>query len=124
MHDFFLLYKAHLDARRGKTKKIDVLHFEMNLAQNLCNLQKALLDKSYHPNPYSHFMVYEPKARSIYAPDYADRVVQHCLCDNIIMPTLDKRLIYDNAACRIGKGTHFTIRRLTGFLRDFYKTWN
>jgi len=68
-------------------------------------------------------MIYEPKARSIYAPDYADRVVQHCLCDNIIMPTLEMKLIYDNAACRAGKGTHFSMGRLSCFLREFYRSY-
>jgi len=30
-------------------------------------------------------------------------------------------LIYDNAACRKDKGTHFAIDRLSGFMRDFYR---
>jgi hypothetical protein len=34
---------------------------------------------------------------------------------------LENRLIYDNAACRIGKGTHFSINRLCGFLGHQYK---
>ncbi|GHU55104.1 hypothetical protein AGMMS49975_16430 [Clostridia bacterium] len=39
----------------------------------------------------------------------------------ILAPILDNRLIYDNAACRIGKGTHFALNRLTAFLVEFYK---
>lgn len=31
---------------------------------------------------------------------YEDRVVQHCLVDNYLMPLLENRLIYDNGACR------------------------
>lgn len=34
---------------------------------------------------------------------------------------MEKKLIYDNSACRIGKGTHFAINRVTGFLRRFYR---
>ena len=121
MCSFKNLYNAHLAARRGKRDKAEVIRFEMNLAENLCNLQKELTEKTYYPRGYKHFMIYEPKARSIYAPDYADRVVQHCLCDNILMPTFERRLIYDNAACRIGKGTHFSMDRLSGFMREFYQ---
>ncbi|MCL2054430.1 MAG: RNA-directed DNA polymerase [Oscillospiraceae bacterium] len=121
MHSFENLYKAHLVARRGKRNKAEVIRFEMNLSENLCKLQETLKNKTYKPQKYKHFMIYEPKERSIFAPDYADRVVQHCLCDNIIMPKLEPRLIYDNAACRIGKGTHFSIDRLSVFMRDFYK---
>ena len=120
IHSFQNLYKAHLAARKGKRDKTDVIRFEMNLAENLYELQQALLDKTYHPKGYKHFYVYDPKLRSIYAPSYADRVVQHCLCDNILTPVLEKHLIYDNAACRVGKGTHFSIYRLSGFMRDFY----
>ena len=47
--------------------------------------------------------------------------MQHCLCDNILKPYFENRLIYDNAACREGKGTDFARDRLTGFLREHYK---
>ena len=121
MCSFQNLYKAHKAARRGKRGKTEVIRFEMNLAENLCALQQELENKTYRPHGYKHFMVYEPKARSIFAPDYADRVVQHCLCDNIVMPMLEPRLIYDNAACRKGKGTHFSLDRLSGFMRELYR---
>ena len=52
---------------------------------------------------------------------FRDRVVQHCLCDNILKPYFENRLIYDNAACREGKGTDFARDRLTGFLREHYR---
>ena len=32
-------------------------------------------------------------------------------------------MIYDSAACRPGKGTHFAIKRLNGFLHKFYKKY-
>ena len=60
-------------------------------------------------------MIHDPKERLIHAPAYRDRVMQHCFCDNILAPVLEKRMIYDNAASRIGKGTHFAINRLSGF---------
>ena len=121
MLDFQNLYDAHLAARKGKRNKGEVIRFEMNLGPNLCVLKQELSENTYTPRGYKHFMVYEPKARSIYAPDYADRVVQHCLCDNIVRHVLEPRLIYDNAACRVSKGTHFSMRRLSGFMSDLYQ---
>lgn len=50
-----------------------------------------------------------------------DRVVQHSICDNVLKPYFEPRLIYDNAACREGKGTRFATDGLTKFMRDFYK---
>ena len=115
------LYRAHKAARKGKRHKREVIEFEVNLAENLCQLQRELQARTYRQRGYYHFMVYEPKARSIYAPYYIDRVVQHCLCDNILAPMLEPRLVYDNAACRVGKGTHFAINRLSHFLTEYYR---
>ncbi|MCL2671183.1 MAG: RNA-directed DNA polymerase [Clostridiales bacterium] len=119
--DFQRLYAAHRAARRGKRGNAAVIAFEMNLAENLCKLQAELSKRTYAPKEYSHFTIFEPKKREIFAPRYEDRVVQHCICDNILAPMLEARLIYDNAACRVGKGTHFALNRLSGFLRDFYR---
>ncbi|MCH4154199.1 MAG: reverse transcriptase/maturase family protein [Saccharofermentans sp.] len=68
-------------------------------------------------------MIYDPKEREIQALSFADRVFQHLLCDNILMPYLEPRLIYDNAACREGKGTHFALDRLEKFMREHYKKY-
>lgn len=121
--DFQKLYAAHKMARRGKRGKAEVIDFEMNLAQNLCALQRELADRTYEQRGYQHFTIYEPKERAIFAPKYSDRVIQHCLCDNVLMPMLEPRLIYDNAACRKGKGTHFALDRLSGFLREHYRKY-
>ena len=115
------LYKAHRVARLGKQKNREVIEFEMNLGSNICKLQEKLLSGEYDISGYYDFMVHDPKDRVIHALHYSDRVVQHCLCDEIIASVLDKKLIYDNAACRIGKGTHFALDRTTRFLREFYR---
>lgn len=78
-------------------------------------------DGTYRIGGYRTFMVHDPKERRIEALSFRDRVVQHCLCDNILKPYFENRLIYDNAACREGKGTDFARNRLTGFLREHYK---
>lgn len=118
--DFQNLYKAHTRARRGKRSNKEVVEFELNLASNLTALAKSLEEGSYLVSGYYTFTVHDPKDRVIHALHYKDRVVQHCICDEVIAPTLDRKLIYDNAACRLGKGTHFAIRRLSKFLHEFY----
>ena len=118
--EFDNLYQAHLAARRSKNTHRDVIRFETDLAAQLCTLQDELASCSYQPWPYTHFTIYEPKERDIYAPTYRDRVVQRCVCDNILMPALQSRLIYDNAACQIGKGTHFALKRVSGFLSQHW----
>lgn len=119
--DFQNLYKAHTVARRSKRTTREVIDFEMNLAENLTSISEMLKNGTYKMSGYYSFMVHDPKDRVIHALHYRDRVVQHCLCDEVLAPTLDKKLIYDNSACRIGKGTHFAIERVSKFLTEFYK---
>ena len=117
------LYKAHTVARLGKRSVGEVIDFEMNLAHNLSEISDALKNHTYEMSGYYSFMVHDPKDRVIHALHYRDRVVQHCLCDHVLAPFLDKKLIYDNAACRLTKGTHFAQDRVTGFLREFYRKY-
>ena len=116
------LYRAHCLARRGKRNQREVIEFELDLARNLTSLSDSLHDGSYRPWPFMRFTVRDPKRRVIHTPRYRDRVVQHALCDNVLAPVLERRLIYDNAACRVGKGTHFSLDRLEGFMRKHART--
>ncbi len=119
--EFQNLYKAHLRARKGKRGTAECIAFEMELPQNLSRLQEELRGRTYRLSGYYSFEVFDPKRRTIHALHYRDRVVQHCLCDEVLAPVLEKRLIFDNAACRKGKGTDFARARLSGFLRGHFK---
>ena len=123
MSEFSTLYIAHKLARRGKQGKREVVLFEMRMCENIERLKYHLRAGTYKVGKYREFTIYDPKKRNIQALSYIDRIVQHSLCDNILGPYLDKRLIYDNAACRIGNGTHFAMDRLTKFMREYYKKY-
>ncbi|MBQ9512406.1 MAG: reverse transcriptase, partial [Lachnospiraceae bacterium] len=119
--DFENLYRAFRLAARGKRGKGDIIAFELDLAKNLWSLAEELKNGTYRLSGYYHFQVHDPKTREIQALYFRDRVVQHSLCDNILRPYFENRLIHDCVACRRGKGTQFAVDRLTAFLRAFYK---
>ena len=121
IYRFRNLYRAYKLAARGKRHKRDVTVFELNLSENLWRLYDALESKTYCPAPYYHFTIHDPKTREIQALRFGDRVVQRSLCDNALRPWFDARLIYDCAACRKNKGTHFAMRRLSGFMSAYYR---
>lgn len=79
------------------------------------------MSKEYKMKGYYHFTITEPKTRDIFATHYIDRIVIRTLCDHVIQPIIGPKLIYENAACQTGKGTHFAINRMTKFLREHYK---
>lgn len=122
IYRFENLYQAYKMARRSKSTKCEVIGFELNLAENLWKLHDELESKTYRSGGYHRFTIYDPKQREIQALSFRDRVVQHSLCDNVLAPYFEKRLIYDCAACRKNKGTHFAMDRLSAFMREFYKT--
>lgn len=66
-------------------------------------------------------MIYDPKKREIQAIPYSDRIVQHSLYDNLLIPLMKHHLINANCACRVGKGTDYAIKLLRQFMTKHYK---
>ena len=120
VYRFDNLYRAYCAAARGKRDQRGIVRFGLDLSANLWQLHDELESGSYRPIGYYHFKVYDPKERDIMSPHFRDRVVQHSLCDNVLAPWFERRLIYDCAACRRDKGTAFAEDRLEDFLRRFH----
>lgn len=110
------LLSAAKKAQRGKRLKPAVARFNIELEKELIRLQKELLNSSYQPGAYFHFVVYESKKRQISAAPYRDRVVHHALC-NVVEPLFEQSFIHDSYACRKGKGTHCAVERFSDFAR-------
>jgi RNA-directed DNA polymerase len=115
--DFENLYRAHLQAQRGKRFLDNVLTFNYNLERELFKLQSELKNQTYQSSGYRTFRIVDPKPRLISAAPYRDRVVHHALC-NVIMPLLEPTLIADTYANRKGYGTHRALKRFTHFARS------
>jgi len=114
--DFSLdeILKAYLSCRKNKRNTINQIKFEINLEENLYSLYKSLNNGSYYPGRSICFVVTYPKLREIFAADFKDRIVHHLLVSRI-EPYFEKRFIYDSYACRVNKGVHKAIARLTSF---------
>jgi RNA-directed DNA polymerase len=121
IYQFESLYRAYKATAKGKRNKKDVIDFELDLSSNLWKLHDELESRKYRLSGYHYFQIYDPKKRKIQALSIRDRIVQHSICDNILKPYFEPRLIYDNAACRVGKGTRFATDRLTEFMRAYYR---
>ncbi|MBO5103091.1 MAG: hypothetical protein J6C13_03275 [Clostridia bacterium] len=121
--DFDALYRAHIKARSCKRCKKPIVKFEMDLCYHLQELSEELKNKRYKISGYHKFTVFEPKRRQIQALLYRDRVVQHVICDDYLSDYFSKRAIYDNSACRVGKGQVFALNRLKKFLRSHFNQY-
>lgn len=112
------LLLASKKAQLGKRFQDATAKFNLNLEKELHQLRRELIDKTYQPGAYHAFYIKEPKERMISAAPYRDRVVHHALC-NVITPILEKSMISDTYANRVGKGTHKAIKRYQGFAQQY-----
>ena len=121
--DFENMYKAYRKAKCGKGFKKSSARFNVMALDGINILIEQLKNKTYTISPYNEFKVYEPKERVIQTTSFKDKVVQHSLCDNVILPKLEKIFIYDNCAGQKGKGTLFGLDRLAEQMKEFYKRY-
>lgn len=115
--EFENLLRAARQAQRGKRFRENVLAFNYHLERELFTLQRELAQHTYRPGAYRTFEIKDPKPRQISAAPYRDRVVHHALC-NVIMPLLERSLIHDTYANRVGYGTHRALKRFTEWARS------
>lgn len=121
--DFGNMYAAFRKAKRGKGYKKSSARFNLAALDGINAIITQLRKKTYRISDYTEFKVYEPKERVIQTTSFKDKVVQHCLCDNVIMPRLSKIFIYDNCAGQKGKGTLFGLDRLSAQMQQFYRKY-
>lgn len=106
-----LLYKAYLDARKNKRGTLDEQRFERYAPLYLAELADEIKNRKYHPSYGIAFIISKPVVREIFAAPFRDRIVHH-LIFNLVGDWWDRRFIYDNYSCRVGKGTLMGVRRL------------
>lgn len=119
--DFENMYRAYRRAKRGKGYKKSSAKFSVHALEGVNTLIEQLKTKTYTVSQYNEFTVYEPKERIIQTTSFKDKVVQHSLCDNVILPHLKKVFILDNCAGQIGKGTLFGLDRLSEHMKSFWR---
>ena len=118
--DFDNLYRAYRKAKSGKGYKNSSARFEVQALSGVHKLKNQLETKQYKVSAYNKFYIYEPKQRLIESSAFKDKIVQHSLCDNVLLPELSKVFIRNNFAGQIGKGTLFGLNTLKDDMQSFY----
>lgn len=120
--DVVQLFEAYLSCRKTKRYTQNALKFEVDYEANLFKLKDEIENGSYRPSRSIAFIVNKPVKREIFAADFRDRVVHHWLIAKL-NPLFEQQFINDSYACRIGKGTHFGVKRLDGFIKSCSKNY-
>lgn len=122
VYDANALLDAFRQAKKGTAWKESVQRYEMNLLRNINHTQKELANGTYEQKDFYEFSLSERgKTRHIKSMHISDRVVQRSVCDNVLIPELQRYLIYDNGASMEGKGIHFARKRLSTHLHRYYR---
>ena len=119
--DANILYESYLKAKSGSAWKPKVQLFGMDWLQQISKLQKELQNWEYKPSKSTLFIIRERgKIRPIHGEQIRDRIVEHSLNDEVVMPQTQRFLIYDNGASQKGKGVDFTRKNLVKDLVHYY----
>lgn len=116
------LFNSFKMAMKGVRWKESVQRYESNALKNIIEARNKLLSGENVQPGFMEFDLNERgKARHIRSVHFSERVIQKCLCDQVVVPILTNSLIYDNGASIKNKGVHFMLRRLISHLSKFYR---
>lgn len=110
------LFEAYLSCRKTKRYTQNAQKFEVDYEANLFDLKEEIENGIYYPGRSIAFIVNKPVKREIFAADFRDRVVHHWLI-NTLNPLFENLFIQDSYACRVGKGTHYGVKRVDAFIK-------
>lgn len=102
--DISLLEKYYYQVRLSTKYRIKILNFEMFYMTNLIQIYEVLKRKQYKHSEYNVFLIKEPKYRIIMSEIISDKIVNHLLSNEILLPILEPKLIDMNVATRKNKG--------------------
>ena len=118
------LMAAFNKAKRGTDWKESVQRYALDILANIHRTQKAIRSGKYKAKPMVEFILHERgRTRRIQAQHISDRTVQRSLTDNVLLPVVAPKLIYDNGASLKGKGPDFARKRFRVHLQKAYKEY-
>lgn len=116
------LYNAYKKCRKGVAWKASTQKYITQAPLNVFTTWKQLQTGKFKSAGFTEFDLFERgKHRHIRSVTINERVVQRCLCDNALVPMLERTFTYDNGASMKNKGYHFAVRRLCQHLHEHYR---
>lgn len=119
---FSHLYQSYKRCRRTVAWKSSTQKYIVQAPLLVYQTFKKLQNGKFKSPGFYEFDLYERgKHRHIRSVTMGERVVQRCLCDNALVPMVERTFIYDNGASMMNKGYHFAVNRLVRHLRRHYR---
>ena len=81
-----------------------IIHFELFYLINIMQIYFVLESQKYQHSQYFVFLIKEPKYRIIMSENISDKIINHLISNEILLPKIEPRLIETNVATRKNKG--------------------
>lgn len=109
-YDKYLTYdnlmKAHLQSRRGKGYRRDIILFNLKQEEYIMWLYHELKEGTYKHGGYTTFFITEPKLRKIEKSRYIDRIVHRWYVNSFMETYFLPQFINTSYACLKKRGMH------------------
>lgn len=115
------IYRGYKRSRRAKRSRKQIIRFELTTCDRIYGIYKGVASRDFSFGEYHTFVVHQPKRREIQTLRYDQRILQHVLCDKVLMPYFSKRVIEDNCVCQEGKGAHYALSRFEKSMRAYIR---
>lgn len=96
--------------------KRGLFEFSMFEQARVMKILETLKEREYWPNKYRCFMIFEPKPRLVMSQSINDKVVNHFVAKEYLLPVLERTLIYTNVATRKGKGAKVAMQMIKRYI--------
>ena len=117
--DFNNILDSYKEVMRTTRNKKNVVLFDGYKCIQVNRIYNDITNKTYVPSALREVTIYEPKKRIIVVQDIYDKIINHLVSRQILIPYLTKQLIDSNVASRKGYGTSYG-RKLYFKYRNIY----
>ena len=118
------LMKAHLESRKGKSLRKEIILFNLKQEEYIMWLYEKLKNGTYKHSGYTTFYVTEPKLRIIEKSIYIDRIVHRWYVDEFMKEYFMKSFINTSYACIENRGMHKACLDVQNTMRHCKRIWN
>jgi hypothetical protein len=121
MTDPNAIYDGILKSTANSNWKPSSQRARNNILSLAFDISDSLDNQTYTSKPESQFLLSERgRIRRVDGFNIVDRSVRHVLCDDILAPLIQQKIIYDNGASVKGRGISHARKRFEVHLRKYY----
>ncbi len=104
-----VIEENYKDICRKTKHRNKIVKFDLFYSVNVNAIYNELVKRKYKHSSYNIFLIKEPKYRIVMSEGIKDKIINHLVSNKFLKPALYPKLIEENVATRVGKGTNAAI---------------